>query len=62
MEVELDGGPGTALSHWDEGKFGTEITTGYQDRADHVHPATIAVMELLGHTIKKEVERKDPVE
>ena len=58
MEVELDGGPGTELSHWDEDIFKKELMTGYQDSAEHVLPVTVAVMGLLGHTVKKELKAK----
>jgi hypothetical protein len=58
MEVELDGGPGTELSHWDEDVFKAELMTGYKDNAEHVLPVTISVMGLLGHTIKKELKAK----
>jgi hypothetical protein len=58
MEVELDGGPGTELSHWDEDVYKTELMTGYKDNAEHVLPVTVAVMGLLGHTVKKELKAK----
>jgi hypothetical protein len=58
MEVELDGGPGTELSHWDEDKFGAELMTGYKNSAEHVFPVSISVMGLLGHTVKKELAAK----
>lgn len=59
MEVELDGLPGTVLSHWDEDKFGAEIMTGYKDQgAEHVLPVTIDVMELLGHRIIRRLGEK----
>jgi hypothetical protein len=58
MRVELDGGDGTAYSHWDEAAFGRELMTGYQDTAEHVLPVTVGVMRLLGHTVKRSLERK----
>jgi hypothetical protein len=58
MEVELDDDPGTALAHWDEDKFGAELMTGYENKVEHVIPVTIAVMGLLGHTVKKELKAK----
>ncbi len=59
MEVELDGGSGTALSHWDETIFGKELMTGYKNLdGEHVLPITIQVMALLGHKIKEELTTK----
>ncbi len=58
MSVELDGGDGTALSHWDEKRFGKELMTGYQDRAEHVLPVTIGVMKLLGHKVRTPLVRR----
>lgn len=51
MEVELDGGPGTELAHWDEKKFDRELMTGYKDAAEYVLPVTIEVFALLGHEV-----------
>ena len=55
MEVEREGGPGTALSHWDEDRFGSELMTGYQelDTLGYVLPVTIQVMGLLGHQLNE---------
>lgn len=58
MEVELDGGPGTAFAHWDEQKFDKELMTGYQDHGEHVLPVTIDLMEALGHTVLERLEHK----
>ena len=58
MLVETGGGDGTALSHWDEATFDKELMTGYDDRAEHVLPATIDVMTLLGHKVKTRLARK----
>lgn len=58
MLVETDGGDGTALSHWDEETFDKELMTGYEDRAEHVLPVTVGVMELLGHRIKTRLAKK----
>ena len=55
MVVELDGGPGTELSHWDEDQFGRELMTGYQNHGEHVLPVTVDLMELLGHTVLEEL-------
>jgi hypothetical protein len=58
MHVELDGGPGTRLSHWDEARYDTELMTGYQDSGEYVLPVTIAVMELLGHTVGERLSNR----
>jgi hypothetical protein len=58
MRVELDGGEGTELSHWDEELFDKELMTGEDDTAEHVLPVTIAVMKLLGHKVKKSLPKK----
>lgn len=47
MEVERDGGSGTALAHWDEALFDRELMTGYKDSSEYVLPITIDVMEAL---------------
>ena len=44
-EVEEDGGPGTALGHWDEGKYDHELMTGYVE-ASGSHP--ISAMTVYG--------------
>ncbi len=53
MEVELDGGSGTAFAHWDEQRFDKELMTGYQDHGEYVLPVTIDLMEVLGHTVSE---------
>ncbi len=58
MEVELDGGSGTAFAHWDEQLFGKELTTGYQDHSEYVLPVTIDLMEVLGHTVSERLPVK----
>lgn len=58
MEVELDGGSGTAFAHWDEQLFDRELMTGYQDSGEHVLPVTIDLMEVLGHKV---IERLDVI-
>jgi hypothetical protein len=58
MEVELDGGPGTAYAHWDEEKFDMELMTGYQDHGEHVLPVTINLMEVLGHSVIEHIDHK----
>ncbi|MCW5735200.1 MAG: hypothetical protein KIS73_13790, partial [Enhydrobacter sp.] len=52
MQVELKGGPGTELAHWDEALFDRELMTGYKDRGgEYVLPITIDVMEAFGHQV-----------
>ena len=58
MLVEKDGGPGTAYAHWDEETFDKELMTGYKDKAEHVLPATIKVMALLGHSVNEHLNQK----
>ena len=58
MEVERDGGPGTALSHWDEDLFDKELMTGIKDYGEHVLPVTIDLMKLLGHKVKQPLQDK----
>ena len=61
MEVERDGGPGTIFSHWDEGRFGKELMTGYQDHGEHVLPVTIDLMSVLGHSVSERLPAKKPL-
>ena len=62
MEVEREGGEGTALAHWDEHHFDCELMTGYQDNDEHVLPVTINMMELLGHQIKARLSVTTPLQ
>ncbi len=61
MEVELDGGSGTAFAHWDEDKFDKELMTGYQNRGEHVLPVTIDLMKVLGHTVSERLDSKTDI-
>ena len=58
MEVELDGGFGTALAHWDEDKFDKELMTGFQDHGEYVLPVTIDLMTVLGHRVSERLGLK----
>ncbi len=58
MEVERDGGDGTALAHWDEEAFDRELMTGYKDSGEYIMPVTIDLMKLLGHTIIERLDKK----
>jgi len=62
MEVERDGGSGTAFAHWDEEMFDKELMTGYQDSGEHVLPVTIDVMKLLGHKVIERLDQRTPLE
>ena len=63
MEVERDGGPGTALAHWDEKLFDSELMTGYKDLGgEHVLPITIEVMEALGHVVAERLTEQTSLE
>ena len=56
MSVELDYGPGTRLSHWDEEIFDRELMTGFQDPGQHVLPVTIDIMGVLGHRVLERLQ------
>jgi hypothetical protein len=57
MRVELDYGPGTVFSHWDEeGRHKKEIMTGFKDSGEYVLPVSIDVMKLLGHQVIKRLQ------
>jgi hypothetical protein len=58
MVVELEGGSGTAFSHWDEETFDRELMTGYKDSGEHVLPVTIDLMKVLGHEVQERLEQK----
>lgn len=58
MRVELEGGEGTELAHWDERRHDKELMTGIDDDVEHVLPVTIDVMALLGHKVKKSLPKK----
>lgn len=49
VPVELDGGEGTALDHWEEDLFGREIMTGFLQEANFLSDLTIASLEDLGY-------------
>lgn len=58
MEIELTGGDGTALAHWDEKIFDKELMTGYKDVGEYVLPVTIDIMKLLGHSINEKLDTR----
>jgi len=52
MYAELDYGPGTQYSHWDEQRYSAELMTGIQGPgAEYLKSETIKVMSMLGHSI-----------
>ena len=51
VPIELDGGAGTAWSHWDEESFGTELMTGYIDGDNYLSYTTIASLGDLGYNV-----------
>lgn len=61
MHVETDGGAATQYMHWDEDKHGSELMTGFENKAEYVLPVTIDTTELLGHTLLRRLEAKTPI-
>jgi hypothetical protein len=54
VPVESTGGPGTALGHWRESVFRTELMTGYAEPAGVAMPIsrlTVGSLEDLGYTV-----------
>jgi hypothetical protein len=52
MRIELDYGPSTQYSHWDEEQFGDELMTGFKRLSeDYLLPVTIKIMKLFGHEV-----------
>lgn len=53
IPVELDGGPGTANSHWDEAWAGgpNELMTGFLNMPTFVSDTTIASFADIGYTV-----------
>jgi hypothetical protein len=50
VPLETTGGPGTREAHWDEGRFTSEVMTGYIDRGGtYLSPLTVASLEDLGY-------------
>lgn len=50
IQVETDGGPGTAGGHWDEVLFDAELMTGYiNESGNYLSEMTIASLEDLGY-------------
>ena len=53
IEVETDGGSGTALAHWDEQAYGDEAMTGYLDTANGAYMAdwSLAALADIGYHV-----------
>jgi len=51
IPLELDGGGGTAYSHWDEEAFANELMTGYIDGNNDLSYMTIASLGDLGYSV-----------
>lgn len=51
IPLELDGGAGTAYSHWDEETFTSELMTGYIDGDNYLSYMTIASLGDLGYSV-----------
>ena len=51
IPVELDGGAGTAYSHWDEETFTSELMTGYIDGDNYLSYMTVASLGDLGYNV-----------
>lgn len=56
VPVEADGGPGTALAHWDETLFNNELMTGYIGAGSNpLSRITIASMADIGYQVNMAV-------
>jgi len=51
IPLELDGGGGTAYSHWNEETFANELMTGYIDGDNYLSYMTIASLGDLGYSV-----------
>lgn len=63
MRVETDYGPGTELAHWDEHRHRKALMSGIDDGDDEeLLPETLDALEILGHTIKAQLDAAQPVQ
>lgn len=62
MRVEIEHTAATRYSHWAEGKHRGELMTGFENREEHVLPVTIDVVALLGHTVRRSLEARTPID
>ena len=52
VPVELDGGSGTAGSHWDEETFGNELMTGYINAGEnYISGMSAAAFKDMGYVV-----------
>ena len=51
VPIELDGGAGTAWSHWDEETMYNELMTGYIDNDNYLSYVTVASLGDLGYSV-----------
>ena len=51
IPLELDGGAGTAYSHWNEETFSNELMTGYIDGDNYLSYMTVASLGDLGYSV-----------
>ena len=49
IDVETDGGSGTAGSHWDDATYGNELMTGYIDEANYFSSMSAGSFGDLGY-------------
>jgi len=49
IPLEMDGGPGTAGSHWDEAVFTTELMTGWLNAGAEMSAMSVASLEDMGY-------------
>lgn len=51
LPIELDGGPGTMCSHWDEDELGSELMTGWASGAMELSTVTVGALADLGYLV-----------
>lgn len=51
IEVEQDGGPGTAGGHWDEAVYGNELMTGFIDNPNYFSEFSVMSLADLGYVV-----------
>ena len=49
INVETEGGSGTAGSHWDDATYGNELMTGYIDQSNYFSSMSAASFGDLGY-------------
>ncbi len=61
VPIELDGGNGTANSHWDESIGRSELMTGWFDSNTYISQTTIASFADIGYALRGVYEDVAPV-